>query len=272
MTTRLVSRITLTAVLVSTTAALIARAWLQVHLLQDGVSPTLAEDLSYLVVVPVLVFLLFPLWLGQKSFLRNQFRRVDLTWRVALQAFAIGLVLRLLWWSQLVAGISFGVYSSNNPNAIVGPLFSFQCAAVPNVILGFFVMAIMVPLIEEVVHRGYVMSALRHRGLFISVLISALVFMVLHKFSSWPFAFFGGLVFGLQYWTTQSLWPSLISHATVNGLIQLDWHCLSGQWNPQAGVPLMMPGLLATAALVAGLAALVYLLRQTATGAHKAPR
>ena len=272
MTTRLVSGTTLTGVLVALLAALVARAWLQVQLLQDGMPRGLAADLSYLFVVPVLVFLLWPLWRSQKSFLRDQFRRFDLTWRVALRAFAIGLLLRLLWWAQLIAGIALGIYSSDDPDAIVGPVFSFQCAAPQNVILGFLVMAIMVPLIEEVVHRGYVMTALRHRGFVVSVLVSALVFMMLHEFASWPVSFVGGLVFGLQYWTTQSLWSSLISHATVNGLIQLDWRCLSGHWNPQADIPLVMPGLIATATFVAGLVALLYLLRQTATGARKVPR
>lgn len=272
MTTRLVSGTTLTAVLVALLAALIGRAWLQVQLLQDGMSPGLAADLSYLFVVPVLVFLLFPLWRSQKPFLRDQLRRFDLTWRVAMRAFAIGLLLRLLWWAQVMAGASFGIYRSNDPDAIVGPVFSFQCAAPQNVILSFLVMAIMVPLIEEVIHRGYVMTALRHRGFIVSVLVSALVFMILHGFASWPFSFVGGLVFGLQYWATQSLWSSLISHATVNGLIQIDWRCLSFQWNPQTDVPLMMPGLLATAAFVAGLVALLYLLRQTAAEAHKVPR
>ena len=273
MIRRLVSGTTLVAVVIALIAALVARAWLRVRLLQVGISSNLAADMSYLVVIPVLVFLLFPLWRSEKPFLSNQFRRTDLTWGVAARALAIGLLLRLLWWSQVIAGASFGFYRSDASDVIVGPIFSFNCAPLESVVLGFFVMAFMVPIIEEVIHRGYIISALRHRGLVISVILSSLIFMIMHRYSSWPFVFFAGLVFGLQYFITQSLWPSLISHATVNGLIQLDWRCLSGHWNPvSADLPLVVPGLIAMSMLIAGLAALVFLLRQTATGARKAPR
>jgi membrane protease YdiL (CAAX protease family) len=273
MAAHTISRTTLVAVLVATTAALTARAWLQIHLIQGGMQSPVAADLSYLVVPPVLILLLFPLWRTEKAFLANQFRRKDLTWKLALTAIAIGVLIRLLWWSQLIAGASFGVYTSPDPDAIVGPIISFQCGSPGVIFLGFFVMAILVPLIEEIVHRGYIQTALRHRGFIIAVVISSIIFALFHRFSSWPTVFIAGLILGTQYFFTRSLWMSLITHATVNGLIQIDWRCLSVIWNPSLdGHPLLIPGTAALVVMTVSLVTLAILLRRLATGTTNLPR
>jgi len=273
MTVRPISRTTLLAVIVAITAALFGRSWLQVYFLDGGMDSRRAADLSYLLVPVILALLLFPLWPSQKRFLAAQFRSVDISCRVVLRALAIGIILRVVAWCELVAGVSFGFYRSNDPDAIVGPSFSFQCGPVEVVLLGFLVMVVLVPLIEEVVNRAYLMSAIRHRGFAISVLTSALFFTVFHPSTSWPFVFLAGLVLGTQYWITRSLWPSLISHATVNGVIQFDWYCLSGKWNPTVeSLPVLAPGLLAIIIFTCCVAALIALFRQTATEASDPPR
>ncbi len=256
-----ISRTTVVAVLVATVAALFARSWLQIELLHDGMNPRLAKDLSYLVVPPILLFLLFPLWPSQKQFLRDQFRFSDLGWPLVMRAFAIGVLIRLLWWSQLIAGSSFGFYVSTDPNSIVGPVFSFQCASPEIVLVGFVVMVFLVPLIEEIINRGFIQTSLNHRRLVTAIVISSAVFTVFHQMDGWPIVFFAGLVFGMQYGVTQSLWSSLVTHATVNGLIQIDWLCLSGHWNPIASDrPVLLPGILAITVFTTCLLALITLL------------
>ena len=231
------------AVLVATSAALIGRAWLQVELLAAGFQKEYAADLSYLIVPPILLFLLAPVIYRDRSFLHQQFRHEQLSPHVVLNAILVGLLLRLVSWATLVAGIAFGYYQSADPLAITGPKFAFRCASIHVVALGFLVMTLMVPIVEEVTHRAYVQSALRRRGPIIAVSLSAMIFAVFHPPASWPFTFFAGVVFGIQYWNSGSLWPSLISHATVNAVIQLDWRCLHGQWNPPAsGLPLWQIG------------------------------
>ena len=263
-----ISRTALTAVLVAASAALVARSWLQIQLIQNGMQEMLAKDVSFLVVPPILLLLLFPLWRGEKAFLKEQFRRTALTWRMAVTAIVVGILMRLMWWSQLIAGVSFGVYVSADPNAIVGPAISFSCVPPAVVFLGFFVMAFLVPLIEEVTHRGYVQSALQKRGAIVAVLASAAIFTIFHVPSSWPFAFFAGLVFGVQYWSTQSLWSSFISHATVNGLMLIDWRCLSIIWNPRPeSIPIIGPGLVSVFLLTTCTVALLVVLRKMATEA-----
>lgn len=273
MAAHTISRTTLVAVLVAIFAALIARSWLQIQLTAGGMQKLVAADLSYLVVPPVLILLLFPLWRSEKAFLAKQFSRTDLTWKLALTAVAIGVLIRLLWWSQLIAGVSFGVYASSDPEAVVGPIISFQCGSPGVVLLGFLVMTMIVPLIEEIVHRGYVQTAMQHRGIVLAILTSAFVFAFFHKMTSWPFAFLAGVVLGMQYWATRSLWSSLISHAVINGLAQIDWRCMSGQWNPrQSDLPILVPGLVTTTIGIVCLTALMILLRQMFTGAPKTLR
>jgi membrane protease YdiL (CAAX protease family) len=273
MSAHRISRTTIVAVLIATTAALVGRSWLQVELRGSGIEPIIAADLSYLVVPPILVLLLFPLWKSEKRFLADQFRFEDLTWRLVGRAFVIGLLIRILWWSQLVTSISLGIYKSTSPEPVVGPEFSFQCGSSSTVLLGLIVMAMLVPLIEEIMHRGFIQSALQRRGTVFAIVVSASIFAVFHKLTSWPFAFLGGVVFGIQYWSTRSLWPSFISHATFNGLIQLDWRCASTRWNPKsADIPMFVPGLIGTTVFIICLATLLALLTKMATEAKYLPR
>ena len=268
MAARTISRTTIVAILVATVAALIARAWLQLRIVAEGVAPQTAADLSYFVVPVVMVILLFPLWRAERSRLSSLFKRSALNLRLVVTAILVGILLRLLWWGQLVFGISFGLYGSSDPLAITGPVFSFQCPSPELVVLSLIVMSVLTPLIEEVTHRGYFLAALQGRGVLQAVVISALIFAVFHRLASIPFTFFAGVVFAVQYLHSRSLWPSLISHCTVNTLILLDWWCLSGHWNPGSeDIPLWLPAVASALLILACLLALYALLRRMATEA-----
>lgn len=257
------AKINVVAVIVATTAALFGRSWLQLKLLADGVQKDHAADLSYLVVPPILLILLLPVLHKDRAFIARQFRLTGLTLQSVVSAFLVGFLIRTLWWGQTVAAISFGIYRNDNPSAIEGPLFMFNCSSPHVVTLGFLVMAVMVPIIEELTHRSYVQTAFRHRGPAIAVCLSALVFAIFHKQGSWPFVFFGGVIFGVQYWRSGTLWPSLISHATVNALIQVDWRCLNTQWNPRPDdLPLAVPGVAGVSVVLISLTAIFCLLRK----------
>jgi len=252
------------AVIVATTAALFARSWLQMELLRDGLQKDHAADLSYLVVPPILLVLLSPVIRQDKTFLLERFRWSALSPSIILRAVAVGVLIRLLWWNMTIAGVAFGYFRNDNPLAVEGPVFWFQCPPAQVALVGFVVMAVMVPIIEEVTHRAYVQSSLRHRGPVIAIAASAMVFAVFHPSSSLWFTFVAGVVFGVQYWNSGSIWPSLISHATVNGLIQVDWRCLHGIWNPPISeLPLWRIGVPATAVLILAMTLIVSLIRDT---------
>ncbi|HNP64824.1 MAG TPA: type II CAAX endopeptidase family protein [Woeseiaceae bacterium] len=273
MTAHRITPTTITAVMVALPAALIARTIVQKNLINSGYNPAFAADLAYLVVPPILLVLLFPLWRSEKSYIREQFSFANLSWRLAIRAVGIGVLMRVAWWSQLFAGISFGIYRAPATSTITPLVLNFQCPSTVVIALGLVVMAGLIPFVEETIHRGYVQGVLRHRGAVLSVLVSAIVFTVFHRYTSWPFVFVAGLIFGTQYWVAKSLWPSLISHATINALIQLDWRCLNGRWNPPAdSVPLLIPGTVAMLCLVVSVAILTMLIRRMATEARNAPR
>lgn len=233
------------AVIIILTAFLFARSWLQVSLRDGGLDKLHAADLSYLVFWPALLLLLLPVLRENGDGLRRLFDLSRLNVRLVLSAIAIGLLIRLAWWSQVIAGISFGVYSSHDVNAIPGPQFTFHCPHWSVVAPGVLVMAVLVPITEEIICRGFIQSSLNRYGPQVAIVGSAAVFTIFHRPDSWDLVFIAGVVFGTQFWITKSLWASLLTHSTINGLIQLDWRCLRGQWNPPSSdLPLAVPGTL----------------------------
>ena len=228
------NRTHIVAVLAALVAALVARSALQVYLRDIGIQQQFAADVSYLVVPPVLAILLFPLWKANRVLLRQCFDTSHLNTRLVLNALALGALLRLAWWCHAVAGVSLGIYQSEDPSRVVGPEVMFRCPPGYALATGVVVMAILVPVIEELFHRGFVLTYLRRHGAAIAVAGSAALFAVYHPLGTWGFAFLAGLVMGAQFWIARSLWPSLITHATVNMLVIIDWGCMHGRWNPPA--------------------------------------
>lgn len=262
----------LVAIILAKLMALTAQAWLSRLLRENGYEELQAHYLAYLVVPPILLLMLAPVLLEHRQFLRRLFSPGGLTLRVALAAVALGLTLRIVWWSQLIARVALGITARNDPQTVAGPLLSFACPPLPWLLLGVLVMSIFIPLMEETVDRGLLQSAFVHRGPLPAILISALVFTAFHPPSSYAFVFPMGIIFGIQFWLTGSLWTTVITHATYNGLIQLDWRCLQGQWNPPlASLPQLVPGVTAFLVLVTACLMVVALLRYQQAGAQAAP-
>ena len=262
----------LLAIILALVLALVVRAWLARVLPAYGLENPDARYLAYLVVPPILLVMLAPVLVGHRAFLRRLFSPRRLTLRLALAAIALGVATRVVWWSQLVARVSLGATAGGDPAAIAGPAFAWSCPPMPSLVLGLLVMAMLVPLVEETLHRGLLQSALMHAGALPAILISASIFTVFHPPSSYGFVFFMGLVLGVQFWVTGSLWTTVTTHATYNGLIQLDWRCLQGRWNPPPdSVPLLVPGISALVTLVVACLLVGALLQYQRAGAVCAP-
>lgn len=255
-------RAPIAAILIIQTAALVARSYLELQLQADGYEADFAKDLSYLVVPPILAVLMFPILKEHKGYLRSLFQRHHLRMRLVLAALAVGLFMRIAWWCQLVLRISFGITQNADTDATIGPSFAFGCPPLPVVVLGVVVMAILVPVVEEIINRGLIQSSLAHYGRSVAIIISAVFFAAFHPPASYFATFIAGLIFGFQFWNSRTLWFSMISHATYNGLVQLDWRCVAGQWNPAVSdLPLYWPGTTSVIGLILSLSAIVYLVR-----------
>ena len=103
MTTTRSIRAPIVAILVILTAALFARSFLRVRLQDQGIDADFANDLSYLIVPVILGILLFSILRDNKAFLIGLFRKKHLTFRLIVTAIAIGVLMRIAWWAQLVA-------------------------------------------------------------------------------------------------------------------------------------------------------------------------
>lgn len=253
-------------VLLAEALALSLRAVLQRHLEAGGTSPADAHLWSYLVVPPLLLALLFPLSRSEAGALRASLAPAALTLRCVLIGLLVGLSLRLAIWGWLVARVAFGWQRNPDADAVAGPLFLFDCPPLPFIALHLLVMSVLVPFIEEVINRGAFLRWLLPQGRTVAVVASATLFALFHNPQTMPGAFCLGLFLGCLYLNTGALWCPLIAHATVNGLIVVDWYCLRGTWNPETTSPVVaVVGVMGIALLlVSGTLAAVLVSRRVA--------
>jgi len=256
------------AIVIFEALALFAREFARRQLLDSGYASDYAKDLSYLVVPIVLGLLMWPILRQQWPHIRHIFRFDALTAKIVISGVLVGLLLRIAWWAQLATRISFGMTGTDNTNRVIGPLFHFNCPPPAVLLLGLVVTAVLIPIIEETVHRGLLLSALLHRGRLAAIILSTLIFTVAHNPSSYVAVYLMGLVLAVQYTMPGALWFSIATHATYNGLIQFDWYCINGQWNPPAAqLPLLPVGLSALIVLLVAFASICLVLRANRTGA-----
>jgi membrane protease YdiL (CAAX protease family) len=253
--------INVVAALLATFATLVARAWLQIQFVEDGMPRLQASDLSYIATLPMFVILVLPLVRTDRKFVVQQFRATGISLHTFAAAIVIGLLFRVAWWSQLVARISFGLISGDAESTNAGLSFSYQCPPLSIIGLGILVSAFLIPVIEEIVHRGYVQSLLKNRGPVVAIVVSSIIFTLFHRVEDWGFVFVAGTILGTMYWLSGSLWAPVITHAVINFTPQLTWRCMNLKWNPSAdSLPLTGPGMVSMSVFVISTAGMAWLL------------
>ncbi|MEX0976423.1 MAG: type II CAAX endopeptidase family protein [Woeseia sp.] len=261
-------RVSVTAIVLFQVAALFARSMLELSLRAQGMGSDVANDLSYLVVPPILMILTFPYLRTCKDSLRKLFSVADLTIRVTLLSIALGLIMRLTYWASLTLLIGTGVIGNEDPNAIVGPLIGFDCPPAAVFLLSLAIMAVVVPVTEEVMHRGFFLFGLLSRGKNLAIILSAIYFALMHELSTYLPAFIVGLVLAVQVLNFRALWGPIITHATYNATATIDWDCFQLIWNPPAGDPTIVK--LAWASIpiiIAGVTLSLLIVREKRAGA-----
>lgn len=102
-------------------------------------------------------------------------------------------------------GIDYNVDYGDNPRGFFGFLLSLIATAV------------VPPLVEEFACRGIILGSLRKFGDGFAVLVSAILFGLMHgNFDQMPFAFMVGLALGFIVVKTDSLWIAVAVHAANN--------------------------------------------------------
>ncbi|HUD97592.1 MAG TPA: CPBP family glutamic-type intramembrane protease, partial [Woeseiaceae bacterium] len=158
----------------------------------------MANDLSYLIVPPILLVLMFPYLRMCKNSLRELFAPSRLTARVVVLSIMLGLVLRLTYWASLTLMIGTGLIKNDDPNAITGPILGFECVSLPVLVLSLAVMTVVVPVVEEVMHRGFILYKMMSRGTVPAIVFSAFYFAIVHESGTYIPAFFAGIVLAVQ--------------------------------------------------------------------------
>lgn len=88
-------------------------------------------------------------------------------------------------------------------------------------LLGFLLLVVAAPVVEELVFRGFLAEALRGKGKRAAIWLSAIAFSLAHlQFSQFRYYVAMGILLGLMYWR-RGLVGSIAAHATFNGMLLL---------------------------------------------------
>ena len=247
-------RAPIVAILIFQVAALFARAYLEIRLIEGGNSRPIAHDLSYLLVPPILIAVMYPILRQHWQYLLSLLRRQDLTPRLIVLSVLLGITLKMTYWGGLISLVSFGAIRNSDPDAVVGPEISFGCPEPMVLGLSMLVAAFLIPIVEEVINRGLILNSLSHRGKIRAVLVSSVLFAIMHAPQAMLLAFFAGIFLAVQIFNYRTLWATMITHATYNAMTILDTECMSTQWNPITTTTSMIgTGMLASALAIVGL-------------------
>lgn len=146
-------------------------------------------------------------------------------------AVAVGIAVFAIWvqldapWMQLgSATASFVPLDANGQ--LIWPLVLLRLAGA----------ALVVPVMEELFWRSFLMRWVQHPGFervdprtvgIKAIVLSTFVFMLAHTL--WLASIVAGLVYALLYRQTGKLWTAVIAHAVTNGLLGI-WVIQSGRW------------------------------------------
>jgi membrane protease YdiL (CAAX protease family) len=266
-------KVPLLAILLFQGAALIARSYVQVILRERGSELNYAADLSFLVVPPILLVLMYPVLLKHGHLLLALFPRDRLSVRVIVIGVLLGLTLRLAFWGALVGKTAFGIQISGEPMTAFGPDLMWQCPPWWLFGFGILVSAVLIPPIEEVIYRGFFLHGLLGRGRFLAIAASSLLFAVFHNPQTIFIAFWVGVFLAFAALNSGALWLSVIAHVSYNLMVQFDWRCLRGNWSaPDLTAALAGVGALGFALMLVSLLLAAMLVSRRIIGPQSAAR
>ena len=160
-------------------------------------------------------------------------------------------------------GMSLCVAANFAANSIVNFLYVFGIAPPEqpqmleptpvSLILNLFVVAVLPAILEEMVYRGFLLQALRRYGDGMAILVSAVLFGLMHgNILQIPFAFLIGLVMGFLVVQTGNIWMAVALHFTNNAIaVLLDYFTLNQNVEQTNRLVLIVYGACALIGLVA---------------------
>ena len=236
--------------------ALATREFLRLMLVTRGASAATATDASTFAGIVVLATTMWPLFRRFHLSLADFFQRPVSIPATIVAGLIGGVLCRLLDWVLLLT-----------TNGHVGQLLSATVSCATPEIESVAIVALALPLAEEITHRGAMLTGLAPLGTVTAVLVTALLFAVLHTTLLSPFVF--GVVSATVALRTGSLWVPLIAHCTFNMLSVAEAACLQVVTNDPDGFRFDWPLALTLAAVL--MLFLAALIRLSGTGALARP-
>lgn len=134
----------------------------------------------------------------------------------------IGVSIEKMTWIKALGGVIIGVgcFSILNLLPTIYKLVELPKSNNGNGFVFFLASISVAPIIEELIFRGFGMSQLSKRiGRKKSIIITALCFSLLHIYNGLPgllTAFIAGIVLAMTLIKTESVYPCIIAHFTMN--------------------------------------------------------
>jgi len=151
--------------------------------------------------------------------------RSRLTWQISMTSIAVGVSVGALW-------IAFG-----SARAHGGTSLDSAVAVLPATLLAIWIVLrlastiVLVPCVEELFFRGYVLDRFSHDGLvwkLFGLLLSTALFAVMHE--RWMLAAFAGALYGALYLRSRRLTDAIAAHAISNAAIGA-YALATSQWS-----------------------------------------
>lgn len=178
------------------------------------------------VLVPVQLLMALPsLWIMSRY--EGRFAHLGLDRFDFRMLSSIGKVLLISFSGMFIWGMILLPFEIRAQEPVL-PLFGEGAAAF---VSAFVVAALIAPVVEELVFRGFFFVGLRERfGVRWAVMISGAVFGAIHlQLFAFPVLFLLGILLALLYEQTGSLWSAIIMHFCINSFAVVGQYLASTQ-------------------------------------------
>lgn len=119
---------------------------------------------------------------------------------------------------RLMKALGWGMFWQRREDRDWFPRTSDYLDSKRSVVAMFLIVVICIPILEEIIYRGYAFTALEQNldSLFVVFVLTSLIFASIHCLAGPGFMlliFLGTFVISFVYWKTSSLYPGILMHA-----------------------------------------------------------
>lgn len=255
------------AVLLVVVCVMFLMAWANVVFRGSGYSNAFVFNASRVAGLPIMMGTVWLMVRQHQDFLARLFSADGLTIRLIVTGVLIGVLARILSWSLITGRAALGILPSSLTSPPLPLQLAYDCPNALMLVTSVAVWFVLIPVTEEFVHRGVVLSAFANRGQLVAIGLSSIFFTLMHPPHAYSFVFMFGIVFGIFFWNVRSLWPPIATHATYDGLKIFDSMCLRIAWNPSHDdVPMVSLGVICVVIVVSCTAAIGFLISKRWVG------